>query len=253
MSDHSGPSVPPEPEKPLTTEESRFESIRIHVPDHLLPPSVPNPISNLSTAANEFLAQLHQQTEGGKPLSDALAAGLFKRELSGKFGPYPVSFFQQSLLRISKNRKYGYAIGSNPFALAEPSKSEDVKFLVFVLSSAAGGNRALGVYRRCDATLVDLTQEEPFYRDLPEETKSSFKHGSIPCTALVFDSFDDQTQTKVRQETVIALPDSDPAQDLQDRHQELYGDLLEHCGKLHPVPDEGRPEEAEGELGNPNE
>lgn len=46
---------------------------------------------------------------------------------------------------------------------------EMAKLLVFVLSTASGGHRALGVYRSCNVKLLDITPEESFYQALPDE------------------------------------------------------------------------------------
>ncbi|KAG8922589.1 hypothetical protein FRC01_013847, partial [Tulasnella sp. 417] len=44
------------------------------------------------------------------------------------------------------------------------------------------------------------------YQSLPDEIKTGFKHGPVPCTPLVFDSFDDTMRAKIRKETVVVPP-----------------------------------------------
>ncbi|KAG8922588.1 hypothetical protein FRC01_013846 [Tulasnella sp. 417] len=190
---HSGPS---RLENPATKEECRFQRIRDHIPIHLHPLSVPQPLSNLSTAANLRFARIYRTADGDHP-SDKLEAAIFIDELS-----------TQAFIRISKDRRYAYVIGPNDFTASEHQRSENVKLLVFVVSTAAGGNRALGVYRSCNVNLLDITEDESFYQDLPEEVKIQFQRGPIPCTGLVFDSFDNQTQNKIREATVVVLPTS---------------------------------------------
>ncbi|KAG8895727.1 hypothetical protein FRC01_012226, partial [Tulasnella sp. 417] len=160
---------PSGPDMPLTKEELRFQCIQNYIPVQFRPTSVPTPMSNLSTGANVHLYRLHRIAEDGRGPSENLEAVVFIDALSKTFAPHSAVFLRQSLVRISDDRKYGYVIGPNGFSDLELDGLESVKLLVFVLSSAAGGNRALGVYRSCNIKLLDITPDEDVYQSLPDE------------------------------------------------------------------------------------
>ncbi|KAG9041533.1 hypothetical protein FS837_012134 [Tulasnella sp. UAMH 9824] len=193
MADNS--SQQSDQEVALTKEQERFERIRDHIPVHLRPKTVPPPISNLSTSANVEHSRLHQIAENDQPPSEKMQAVVFVNALSKVFGPDSAIFVKNTLIRISKDRRYGYVIGPNRFSSLELLKgTEKAKLLVFVVSTASGGNRALGVYRSCNVKLLDITPEESFYRALPEEA-GFLKH-------IVFRDTDSQNRRSTQEERI---------------------------------------------------
>ncbi|KAG8916679.1 hypothetical protein FRC01_002920, partial [Tulasnella sp. 417] len=205
MADAEKHQTATEKQKMVKSDDLRFKAIHDGLPPHLRPQNVPRPIINLSTTANERFDDAFCKVEK-KQLSELVAAEVFVDELRRSFGQDVASFVRQPFIKVSVDRAYAYIVGPNDFSKTGPDETGPDKFLLFVLSNASGGNRALGVYRSCDVMLDPLAPAEAHYNDLPDEIKMQFDTGAIPCTALVYDSFDDEVQSHIRRATVVAQP-----------------------------------------------
>ncbi|KAG9043657.1 hypothetical protein FS837_009292 [Tulasnella sp. UAMH 9824] len=230
MADNEKPEAVSETQKMLKGDELRFKAIRDAVPLHLRPQNVPKPLINLSTTLNERFDHILRKVEK-KEVSEPMAAEIFAEELRRFLGKGVASFVRQTFIRVSGDSAYAYIVGPNDFSTSDSDETEATKLLLFVLSNAAGGNRALGVYRSCNVKLHPLTPDETHYSRLPEEMKREYDNRPIPCTALVYDGFDDEKRRQVQQATIVL-----PVNETQELAKSSKTELIRNIqpSSLHP-------------------
>ncbi|KAG8936642.1 hypothetical protein FRC00_008261, partial [Tulasnella sp. 408] len=205
MADHAKQQQPATTKNPSTSrEEARFNAIRDALPPHLRPGDVPNPLKNLSTTENEHFTCLYKLAEQVRPPSDAVSNALFIDTMTKIMGENKAEYFSHSLVRLSKDRKYGYIAGVQPFE--QSSTLKPLPFALFTLSSAADGRCLYGRYMWYDIPLPRLTEDDHLYRRMPTTIISSHSDGKIPCAAIVFCSFEDDLRNMVQ--AASSVPES---------------------------------------------
>ncbi|KAG8914399.1 hypothetical protein FRC00_013952, partial [Tulasnella sp. 408] len=187
------PSAASKRKQQSVKEEERFSCVYDALPSHLRQAEVPEPLKNLSTSENERLARFFEAAEG-RPPSDLLANMYFVDEMRKVIKNDSAEFLGHQLVRLSKDRRYGYVAGA-------PVSAKLSTFMLFTLASAGDGRVFYGRYTSIDVPLAPLTNDEHQFRSIPITIRERFPDGKIPCTAIAFHSFDEHLRLTIQEAT----------------------------------------------------